>query len=88
MESIYKGTAVIIDNNIDIIKYVITSNGQTVVDLSHAMPSDYFDWKVNNYPNEHMNEKGKKFVATALSKELKRQIDSNNNEMSAYPWIS
>ena len=81
IESIYNGTSVIIDKNIGIIKDIITSNGQTVVDLSHAMPSDYFDWKVNNYPNEHMNEKGKKFVATALSKELKIQIDSNNKEI-------
>ncbi|MBU5638943.1 hypothetical protein KOM00_19660 [Geomonas sp. Red69] len=72
IELIYGGSTAIIDRNVALVIGVVTGNGLPVLDLSHALPPDSFNWKVNGYPNEHLKEQGRKYVAAALSGELRR----------------
>ncbi len=70
IDGVYAGTGDLVDKNVGVVKNIISNNGLPVLDLSHSIPSEFFDWKVNGFPNEHMNQKGRTFVANALSKEL------------------
>jgi len=72
IDGVYSGTSALVGKNVGTVKDVISSCGFSVVDLSHSIPSNYFDWKVNGFPNEHMNEKGRLFVAARLQSELRK----------------
>jgi hypothetical protein len=70
IDSAYKGTAQIIQKNVAVVKGVISQNGLSVIDMSSALPSCSFGWKVDKYPNEHLNEQGRKYVARTLANAL------------------
>lgn len=72
VDSVYPGTADLIVNNIKVVLQVINSYGLNAIDMSHSIPSDYFDWRVNTYPNEHLNEKGRIYVADLLSSAMSK----------------
>lgn len=71
LESTYRGTLGIINANLDYVKGVIQSNGFTVMDLLTALPSNYFAWDENLYPNEHLKESGRRYVASRLALALR-----------------
>lgn len=64
--------------NIDIIKAVLSKEKQDVVDLSFLLGAEDFDWKRDNYPNEHLKETGR----VKLASEISRLI--NINEKTGY----
>ena len=72
LDKIYSGTAGLITKNIATIKKVTSSYGMPLIDLSHTIGSRDFNWQVDIYPNEHMNERGRLFVAGSLLNELKK----------------
>ena len=53
--------------NIAVIKNAVEPEGAGVLDLSESAPSQWFDWRKDNTPNEHLNETGKRFVAGRLA---------------------
>jgi hypothetical protein len=63
----YAGTSNIIKYNTKILNNTLSRYNVPLLDLSESIPSSYFDWRVDLYPNEHMNEHGKKYVASALA---------------------
>lgn len=50
-----------------------------VIDLSFELPSDAFTW--HQYPNEHLNQHGRQYVATAITSSVAHalQIDAESN---------
>lgn len=61
--------------NTDLIKSVLGERGVKVLDLSFSLTSDYFAWE--RYPNEHLNEKGRGYVARKIAERI-----NNGQEMS------
>lgn len=51
--------------NADLICRVVTDHSLPCLNLAFSLSSDYFDYP--EYPNEHMNQQGRLFVATQLS---------------------
>lgn len=47
--------------------------GAPILDLSAAVGSDDFDWAHTGYPNEHLNERGRRKVARELESFLRRR---------------
>ena len=65
-EQFYPKTSEIIRDNVNVIVALLGKKNIPVLDLSaRVMPED-FDWKANIYPNEHLREKGRKYVASKL----------------------
>lgn len=58
--------------NVEVIKEVLRGRDIEVLDLSMALGSDCFIWSEKGYPNEQLNEKGRRFIAEKLSRELDR----------------
>ncbi len=57
----------ILEKNIQVIKKVAEANSADYLDLSRSLDSSSFGWKEELYINEHLNEKGRKFVSHAIS---------------------
>lgn len=66
-----KDFEIITKKNASLISSTITKNGGDVVDLSHTLKSSNFAWQGIGFINEHLNEKGRKFVAASLAKRIK-----------------
>ncbi len=54
--------------NIAVITATLQEKDVILLDLSFSLTSDFFDWI--RYPNEHLNEHGRNFVAEQLLQEL------------------
>jgi hypothetical protein len=55
-------------HNTEMIKSVLEKNNIQVIDLSTSLKSDFFAWE--KYPNEHLNEKGRKYVAEKIAERI------------------
>jgi hypothetical protein len=53
--------------NVDVIKAAMADEHATVLDLSTALPASAFTWRPDLYPNEHLNETGRAYVAKQLA---------------------
>jgi hypothetical protein len=60
--------------NTAIIKQVLTSQGMGCLDLSLDLPAGAFHWQPNLYPNEHLNEKGRLYVAARVAREAEKAL--------------
>jgi hypothetical protein len=54
--------------NVAVITAALQEKDAVLLDLSFSLTSDFFNWI--GYPNEHLNEKGRNFIAQRLSQEL------------------
>lgn len=70
MEQACPGTETVIAKNIALVSAVIRRNNMAAVDLSHVLHSEDFSWSEDRYPNEHLNERGRKAVAGQLANVL------------------
>lgn len=59
--------------NINLVKSLLLKKQVTVLDLSMSLPLEDFAWREDLYVNEHMAEKGRRFVAQSLAHEIKRK---------------
>ena len=59
-----------VQKNVRLIEHVLAEQGQTVLDLSRALPTRFFSWIEDDpsplYPNEHLNFRGRLFIAQNL----------------------
>lgn len=62
-----------IHDNADVIMTLLKETGAGVIDLSRSLPSSAFDLTDRHYCNEHLNEKGRKFVAEQIALQIKQQ---------------
>lgn len=58
-----------IKKNTDTIKSILARTGATVLDFSLSLDSSYFDYR--KIPGEHLNQRGRKFVALSLATSVK-----------------
>ncbi|MCP5108838.1 MAG: hypothetical protein GY950_35975 [bacterium] len=56
--------------NADVIRSLLAAEGVEVLDLSTGLPADSFSWGL--YPNEHLNQKGRRYVAEKVSRRIDR----------------
>ena len=56
-------------NNVETIKSVLEENNFGVLDLSMDLKTNFFAWE--RYPNEHLNEKGRKYVTERIEEMIK-----------------
>ena len=61
-----------IEKNLSRFRDLADSEGTTILDFSHSLVQNGFIWKDNLYPNEHLSDLGRNFVADALFKQLKK----------------
>lgn len=54
--------------NIAVITETLQGKDVLLLDYSFSLTSDFFNW--DNYPNEHLNENGRNFIALNLSNKL------------------
>lgn len=54
--------------NIALITSTLQERDVILLDLSFSLTSEFFDWQ--GYPNEHLDENGRNFIAEQLSQEL------------------
>ena len=55
-------------DNIDLIKLILTDEGNQVFDLSLSLNSNFFSYEAR--PNEHLNENGRMYVARKLNENI------------------
>lgn len=60
-----------ISENTGLIVSLLRAAGADVLDLSRSLPSGSFDMSGRQYCNEHLNEKGRKFVAEQVAGRIK-----------------
>ncbi len=63
-----------IKNNTNIIKSLLSDKGIGFLDLIFDLPSESFCWIDDGCLNEHLNEKGRKYVAESLNKWLSNNL--------------
>jgi hypothetical protein len=56
-------------NNVETIKSAFKENNLEILDLSADLKTDFFAWE--KYPNEHLDEKGRKYVAEKIAEIIK-----------------
>jgi hypothetical protein len=56
-----------IARNVETIRTAMARRNGRLLDLSAALNSSCFDWKMTGLPNEHLNEQGRRRVAQALA---------------------
>jgi hypothetical protein len=62
-------------DNRDFLKSLITSKGASFVDLTFSLPAGVFAWKSHSlYINEHLNSKGRLFVAKKIDMEIRKVL--------------
>ncbi|MFH2202130.1 MAG: hypothetical protein ABIJ96_03360 [Elusimicrobiota bacterium] len=61
-----------ISENVALIRQLLEPERVRFLDLSRSLPHPVFDWEEDRYPNEHLMEKGKIFVARELAREICR----------------
>lgn len=69
-DAAYPGTRAIVRENAHLVTAFIRSRNSEAADLSEAFPSKYFGWKDDLYPNEHLNDKGRAFLADFLARKI------------------
>ncbi|MFT5724656.1 MAG: hypothetical protein ACI9JN_001775 [Bacteroidia bacterium] len=73
-----EGFTELVSKNINNIKTTLTSDQSYLIDMSMSLDSTYFDWEIDEVPNEHLNAEGRQFVADALSKCFLTNFDSSS----------
>ena len=53
---------------------VLEAHGAVTLDLTGALPSSEFVWRSDGYPNEHLCERGRRFVAAAIAERLRTVV--------------
>ncbi|MBN1383796.1 MAG: hypothetical protein JW983_02785 [Elusimicrobia bacterium] len=61
-----------IKKNAYVVVSLLNEAGADVIDLSRSLPKDAFDLSERQYCNEHLNEKGRKFVARQVARRIKQ----------------
>lgn len=61
-----------IKSNIDVLNSVTEKYNCSLIDASQLLASNEFSWKQDKYPNEHMNQKGKRKLAKYLSEHISK----------------
>ncbi|MCX6580823.1 MAG: hypothetical protein NT166_11655 [Candidatus Aminicenantes bacterium] len=61
-----------LQQNTRLIVSLLSAEGVEILDISTALPAQFFYWHL--YPNEHMNQRGRMYVAEQLSSMLKRVL--------------
>lgn len=69
-------------NNVETIKSVLKENDINALDLSMDLKPDFFAWE--RYPNEHLNEKGRKYVAEKIAEEINNYGKKTSTECGEY----
>ncbi|MDQ1352102.1 MAG: hypothetical protein QG657_2408 [Acidobacteriota bacterium] len=59
-----------LQQNTRLIHSLLSAEGVEVLDISTALPPNYFAWHL--YPNEHLNQRGRMYVAEQLYLKLKQ----------------
>lgn len=59
-----------VKHNTSLISSELNKHGATVLDLSYALKTNYFIWHEAWYINEHLNSKGRQYIATQVAKEV------------------
>ncbi|MFH1379849.1 MAG: hypothetical protein ABII23_06185 [bacterium] len=59
-----------VKKNIDVISDLLYEQNLSLLDLSFGLPSEAFDWEQNVYPNEHLSERGRMYIAEKLAVQL------------------
>jgi hypothetical protein len=69
----YLGPAFLLQlrQNIAAVSGAIRAEGYPVMDLSEALPPDRFLGEEEIYPSEHLNDKGRAFVAERLAENIR-----------------
>ena len=60
----------------------LTDNNIKVIDLSTSLKSDFFAWE--KYPNEHLNENGRKYVAKKIAEIINGYQEKSATECKKY----
>ena len=60
--------------DIKLIKLLLDQNNAKYIDLSFSLDASYFAWQQQKYPNEHLKEAGREFVAQQLSHDVLNQL--------------
>lgn len=55
-----------IERNVGVVEDAVQEAGGAFLDCSFLLESDDFDWKVDLYPNEHLNQEGRLALAETL----------------------
>ncbi len=63
-----------IAENATVVKSLLEAQGVQPLDLSLDLGADQFCWR-SVYPNEHLNEKGRLYVAERLAEALRQRLD-------------
>ena len=66
--------------NVDTIREAVGTHQPALIDMSDALPSTAFSW--HDYPNEHLRDTGRRFVAERLASQLE---GSENPEVGG--WV-
>lgn len=69
-------------HNTELIKSVLEKNNVRVMDLSIILGSDFFAWE--RYPNEHLNEKGREYVAKKIAERIDGYQEKSSEECKEY----
>jgi hypothetical protein len=56
-----------------LVRRLLSAEGARVLDLSTALDGDAFFWREKMYPNEQLNQKGRRYVAERLTEKLKKK---------------
>jgi hypothetical protein len=62
-------------NNINLINLLLINEGNQVLDLSLSLNSNFFSYEAR--PNEHLNQKGRMYVAKKLNENILKLLPSN-----------
>lgn len=56
--------------NVDVLRAALAAQQVSVLDLSHLLESQFFNWRGELYPNEHVVEEGRRRIAARLAQRL------------------
>ena len=55
-----------LEKNVQGVKEAVRAAGGIILDCSRLLETDAFDWRIDSYPNEHLNQNGRIVLAQAL----------------------
>jgi hypothetical protein len=56
--------------NVEVLRRVLAAQQVSLMDLSHLLESELFNWRDELYPNEHVIEEGRRRIAAELAKSI------------------
>lgn len=59
-----------VQSNTQLLRDLLSARGLDLLDLSLGLDKEAFDWKRVLYPNEHLTERGRRFVAEQVARRL------------------